>query len=65
MESGRVNVLFQSAVTEIRPEEIQLEQDGKVFTLANDFVFIFIGGVLPTNFLQGMGISIEKKFGTR
>jgi thioredoxin reductase (NADPH) len=65
MESGRVNVLFQSAVTEIRPDEVQLEQDGKVFTLANDFVFIFIGGVLPTNFLQGMGISIEKKFGTR
>jgi thioredoxin reductase/NAD-dependent dihydropyrimidine dehydrogenase PreA subunit len=62
---GRVKMLFESAVTEIRPDEVLLEQDGKRFTVANDYVFIFIGGVLPTNFLQGMGISIEKKFGTR
>ncbi len=65
IESGRVKVLFESVVTSIMPDKVRLEQHGKRFSVTNDYVFIFIGGVLPTNFLQGMGISIEKKFGTR
>jgi len=65
IENGRVRVLFESVVTEIRDREVVLVQDGKQVTVINDFVFVFIGGVLPTNFLQGMGISIERKFGTR
>lgn len=65
MDSGRIEVLFESVVTAIEAENVRLKQHGKSFSVANDFVFIFIGGVLPTSFLEGMGISIEKKFGTR
>lgn len=65
IECGRVIMHFDSVVSEILPDSVRLEQDGKQVTVINDFVFVFIGGVLPTNFLQGMGISIEKKFGTR
>ncbi|MFQ6116303.1 MAG: NAD(P)-binding domain-containing protein [bacterium] len=65
MKEGRVHVLFESHVKEIRREEALLSVKDKLVKLPNDYVFIFIGGVLPTEFLRKIGVSIEKKFGTR
>ncbi len=38
---------------------------GGTVNLANDQVFIFAGGVLPTGLLSAAGIAMERKFGTR
>ncbi|MFQ5677463.1 MAG: NAD(P)-binding domain-containing protein, partial [bacterium] len=65
VKNGRVHVLFESNVTEILQEKVYLKQKEKRISIANDFVFIFAGGVLPTQFLKDMGISIVKKFGER
>lgn len=65
ISDGRVQALFESHVQEIRPNEVLLTQGEQSMTLANDQVFVFIGGILPTEFLKSIGISIEKKFGER
>lgn len=65
VQRGHVNVLFESNVTEIQSDKVYLNYQGKRVSLANDFVFIFAGGVVPTQFLKDMGISIVKKFGER
>lgn len=65
MKNGRVHVLFESNVMEIQPEKVYLKYEEKRVAIANDYVFIFAGGVLPTQFLKDMGISIVKKFGER
>jgi len=65
VKSRCVHVLYESHVTEICPEKVYLDHKGKRVSVANDFVFIFAGGVLPTRFLEEMGISIVKKFGER
>jgi len=57
--------LFESNVMEIQPEKVYLKYEEKRVAIANDYVFIFAGGVLPTQFLKDMGISIVKKFGER
>lgn len=62
---GRVNVLFESNVLEIKRDDVLLEQRGEQLSFPNDHVFIFAGGVLPTQFLKSMGVSIVKKFGER
>ncbi len=31
--------------------------------IENDLVYIFAGGILPTKFLEEIGIKITKKFG--
>ncbi len=65
MRHDRVNVLLESNVLEIQRESVRLTRGDEQFELKNDYVFIFIGGVLPTAFLQNMGVSIVKKFGER
>jgi len=62
--SGAVKVLLRSAVKEIRPHSVVIEQDNNVFEIANDIVIVNAGGVLPTPFLKEIGIHVETKFGT-
>ncbi len=65
IEDRRINVLFESTVKNIHRENVVINvREGEV-SVPNDFVFVLIGGILPTKFLESMGISIEKKFGTR
>lgn len=63
VESGRVTTYLGSSVESIEPLAANLRQGGSVSTLENDYVFVFIGGELPTAFLQSIGISMERKFG--
>jgi thioredoxin reductase len=60
---GRIECLFESEVREIREKEAVLDVKGKSITMENDYVLIFIGGTLPTPFLQEIGINIRTKFG--
>ncbi len=64
IDEGKVTLLLNSTVTCIEPSRVKLDQSGTEVTLANDQVFVMIGGVLPTEFLQSIGIEFERKFGT-
>lgn len=63
--SGKVKVILKSEVTEILDNSVILKvadsADPKV--IENDLVYIFAGGILPTKFLEDIGIKITKKFG--
>ncbi|MCB2219012.1 MAG: NAD(P)-binding domain-containing protein [Bacteroidetes bacterium] len=65
MESGKIKVLFNTNVAEIKPEEVILTNgnENNKITIQNDLVYIFAGGELPTQFLQKIGLEITKKHG--
>ncbi|PKN57474.1 MAG: 4Fe-4S ferredoxin [Deltaproteobacteria bacterium HGW-Deltaproteobacteria-14] len=65
VEAGRVNVLLGSNATRIAADHVVISHAGGTVNLANDQVFIFAGGVLPTGLLSAAGIAMERKFGTR
>ena len=60
-----MKVILKSEVTEILDNSVILKVadsvDPKV--IENDLVYIFAGGILPTKFLEDIGIKITKKFG--
>jgi thioredoxin reductase (NADPH) len=64
--AGRVRALWSTTVREIR-EDVVVYADaaGAVHELPNDYVMIFAGGELPTDFLKACGVAIDTKFGTR
>ncbi len=61
---GRLKVLFQSNVQQIAPDCVAIEQTGRVVSVRNDAVIVSAGGVLPSDFLRRVGISVETKYGT-
>jgi thioredoxin reductase (NADPH) len=64
IDEGRVKVLWNTNVIENHPDHVMIEhQDGTREELANDYLFIFAGGILPTPFLEQIGIKIDVKFG--
>ena len=66
MDSGRVQAIFSSEVQEIRPHEALLSVEGEQRqTVPADYVFIFAGGTLPTEFLQRCGIKVDTVFGAK
>ncbi|MDQ7053301.1 MAG: NAD(P)-binding domain-containing protein [candidate division KSB1 bacterium] len=65
MSRDRVHVLYESRVLEIQPTSVLIEKQGTEFVIDNDYVFVFIGGELPFQFLQRIGIQIEMKYGER
>ncbi len=64
IEEGKIRILWNTNVTEIRPTEVQLINNKTQETIAvpNDLVYVFIGGVLPNAFLEKIGIKILKRF---
>lgn len=63
-KEGRLKVIFNSNVVSIDSDWVRLEQEGDEIVLKNEAVIISAGGILPTAFLQSMGIDVETKFGT-
>jgi thioredoxin reductase (NADPH) len=61
---GRLNVLLNSQIREIRPAEVLLKQAGKELQVSNDAVIVSAGGILPNDFLRSIGIQVETKYGT-
>ncbi|MBV8782793.1 MAG: NAD(P)-binding domain-containing protein [Gammaproteobacteria bacterium] len=61
---GRLHVLMKSNVKQIGREHVAIEHAGKVVSLRNDAVIVSAGGVLPSDFLRRVGISVETKYGT-
>lgn len=62
--SGRIQFLPGTHLVEIRRDAvIYKDAQGQLHTLPNDYVFILIGGTLPTDMLKKLGIAIDTKFG--
>ena len=56
---GSIKVLFESNVTEIREDSVDIEVAGEVATLPNDNVVIQIGSLPPIDFLHDMGLELD------
>jgi putative YpdA family bacillithiol system oxidoreductase len=65
IKNNKVKVVFSSEVKEIFDDKVvlKLKNEDEEITIENDLVYIFAGGVLPTKFLEQIGIRITKKFG--
>jgi thioredoxin reductase len=63
-KSGRVRVLLNSNVTQVDSNAVTIALEDGVETIKNDAVIISAGGILPTAFLQKIGITVETKWGT-
>ena len=55
---------MKSQVKRIEPEAVAIEHGEEILTLPNDAVIVSAGGVLPSDFLRRVGISVETKYGT-
>jgi thioredoxin reductase (NADPH) len=62
--SGRLRVLFESQVRHIGRDDVEIEQKGRRMRIRNDSVIVCAGGILPTAFLESVGIQVETKYGT-
>ena len=60
---GKLKVLFNSNVKEIRPDSVIIALNDKVGRLRNDAIIVSAGGILPSAFLQKIGIKVETKWG--
>ena len=63
--SGKIKIFYSTNVKEILDDKAVLIVSGleNNVTIKNDLVYIFAGGLLPTDFLQKMGVNITKKYG--
>jgi putative YpdA family bacillithiol system oxidoreductase len=59
--AGRVAVLLESQVREIRRDVVVLDHQGSPRLLPNDAVVVRIGGEAPYPFLERMGVRIVRK----
>jgi len=59
MTDGRIKVLFESNVVEVREAEVDIDQSGTVTTLPNDNVIVQIGSLPPIDFLYDMGLELD------
>jgi thioredoxin reductase len=62
--SGSLQVLLRSNVKQIDREQVAIEHAGQMLRVHNDAVIVSAGGVLPSDFLRRVGISVETKYGT-
>jgi thioredoxin reductase/ferredoxin len=62
--SGRLQILLESQVRRIGPSSVVLAVQGRELDLANDAVIVSVGGILPAEFLQKVGVQVETKYGT-
>lgn len=63
-QSGRIELIMNSNIKEIRQDHVVIDQQGKLKERRNDAVIICAGGILPTPFLKKIGIQVETKYGT-
>jgi thioredoxin reductase/NAD-dependent dihydropyrimidine dehydrogenase PreA subunit len=63
-QEKRLQVLLKSNVRQIEREQVAIERNGELLKVRNDAVIVSAGGVLPSDFLRRIGISVETKYGT-
>jgi thioredoxin reductase len=62
--AGRLDLLMPSQVERIAESAVQLTYRGERITIRNEAVIVCVGGILPTPFLQNIGIEVQTKYGT-
>ncbi|HYL70170.1 MAG TPA: NAD(P)-binding domain-containing protein [Candidatus Dormibacteraeota bacterium] len=63
-QGGKLKTIMSSSVKHIDAESVAIESAGETVTVKNDAVIVSAGGVLPSDFLKRVGISVETKYGT-
>lgn len=63
-DSGVLRLLLSTNVQHIESGTVVLESRGRQKKVANDAIIVCAGGILPTDFLRGIGIDIVTKHGT-
>jgi thioredoxin reductase/NAD-dependent dihydropyrimidine dehydrogenase PreA subunit len=61
---GALNVMLSSNVKVIAEKSVAIEHGGQLHEVPNDAVIVNAGGILPTEFLNRVGIRVETKYGT-
>ncbi|MEZ6186525.1 MAG: NAD(P)-binding domain-containing protein [Planctomycetota bacterium] len=64
-EQNGLNVHLRSNVTRVGANTVEMISPEGAFTLEIDDVIVNAGGVLPTPFLESMGVHVETKHGER
>lgn len=59
LAEGKLEVLFESNVQEIREGEVLLDVQGNQQTLQNDYVLVLIGTLPPVDFLLDTGLELD------
>jgi len=64
-KGGKVKISLNSEVSEILDNSVilKVKDSDNPEVIENDLVYVFAGGILPTKFLEEIGIRITKKFG--
>jgi thioredoxin reductase (NADPH) len=63
-KGGILKVMMKSSVKNIDAESVAIEADSGLSRVRNDAVIVSAGGVLPSDFLKRVGITVETKRGT-
>jgi thioredoxin reductase/NAD-dependent dihydropyrimidine dehydrogenase PreA subunit len=63
-DSGRLRVELGSQVRQISADAVLLDRADGETRLANDAVIVCAGGILPSAFLESVGIAVETRYGT-
>jgi thioredoxin reductase/NAD-dependent dihydropyrimidine dehydrogenase PreA subunit len=63
-QSGQLEVEMESLVSSITADKVELQTTGGTRVLDNDAIIVCAGGILPTPFLETVGIEVETRFGT-
>ncbi|HEX4621032.1 MAG TPA: NAD(P)-binding domain-containing protein, partial [Myxococcaceae bacterium] len=62
-EKGRVKVLLETEVAEIRQDEVEMKGAGaREKVLPNDYVIVCAGGELPLAFLKKVGVNLQRHY---
>jgi thioredoxin reductase len=64
VKGGAMRVQLRSSVAEVTPSHVWLGADGVDMELENDALIVCAGGILPSRFLESIGVQMETKFGT-
>ena len=64
IDAGRITALLSSTVERIKEKDVEIKVAGELRFIPNDDVIICAGGLLPTQFLNDVGVAIETKYGT-
>jgi len=62
---GRLELMLPSHVKRIEERYVVLERGSEVVALSNDYVIACLGGQLPLEFLEKMGVQVRRHFGER
>src|SRR5205814_3954742 len=61
-KTGRLQVMMKSNVKKVEAESVSIEHEGEMKQVRNDAIIVSAGGVLPSEFLKRVGISVETKY---